>query len=292
MLKKPYGNSFSEEKSLFFVKYSFTHINLVPNNSFRGILPSAKDLSSNPLASTYARLNPTFELLFKEQEQLLKHANVYKNIARFPMNAQERLRSFSRQQSPQIEITLSKGNLLASTKSPSSPSIKKAENTVQNLSLSLNEEDLPDDEDDITVVCAKANYNLWNNIFNTLFLKYFLLLIQVRSSAASALDEILGKHSGSYLKDSFRFSCNETTSSVSLNLKKKNIFLFSLENLRFRIARRLKKKQNVLCAMQTFHQFGYLSNMQHYSMQILVQWMKNHSFVNSAVNRIDIVLHM
>lgn len=181
-------------------------------------MPSAKDLSSNPLASTYARLNPTFELLFKEQEQLLKHANVYKNIARFPMNAQERLQSFSRQQSPQIEITLSKGNLLTSTKSqssPSSPSIKKAENTVQNLSLSLNEEDLPDDEDDITVVCAKVNYNQLNNLFNTLFLQYFLLLIQVRSSAASALDEILGKHSGSYLKDSFRFSCNETTSSVS-----------------------------------------------------------------------------
>lgn len=132
-----------------------------------------KDLSSNPLAATYARLNPTFEMLFKEQEQLLKHANVYKNIARFPLNAQERLQSFSRQQSPQIEITLSKGTSTKSQSSPSSPSIKKTENTVQDLSLSMNEEDLPDDDDDITVVCANYNQIPLNNTFNALFLWNF-----------------------------------------------------------------------------------------------------------------------
>lgn len=124
-------------------------------------------------------MNPTFDMLFKGQETLLKHANSYKN--RFTFNAQERDRhqSISRQQSP-IEITLSKKS--ATSQSPS-PSIKKPEETVQNLSMSVNDEDLPDDDDELN------------------------------AAAKIPLDEILGKNS--FLKDSLRFNCNETTSSVS-----------------------------------------------------------------------------
>lgn len=124
-------------------------------------------------------MNPTFDMLFKGQEQLLKHANAYKNSNRFVFNAQDRHQSLSRQQSP-IEITLSK----KSAPSPSpSPSMKKPEETVQNLSMSVNDEDLPDDDDELTAAAAKI-----------------------------PLDEILGK--STFLKDSLRFNCNETTSSV------------------------------------------------------------------------------
>lgn len=121
-------------------------------------------------------MNPTFDMLFKGQEQLLKHTNSYKN--RFTFNAQDRDRrqSLSRQQSP-IEITLSKKSL--PSESPS-PSMKKPEETVQNLSM--NDEDLPDDDDELN------------------------------AAAKIPLDEILGKNS--FLKDSLRFNCNETTSSV------------------------------------------------------------------------------
>lgn len=125
-------------------------------------------------------MNPTFDLLFKGQEQLLKHANSYKNLNRFVFNAQDRRQSVSRQQSPQIEITLSK----KSSQSPS-PSMKKPEETVQNLSMSVNDEDVPDDDDELN------------------------------AAAKIPLDEILGKNS--FLKDSLRFNCNETTSSVGLS---------------------------------------------------------------------------
>lgn len=120
-------------------------------------------------------------MLFKGQEQLLKHASTYKNSARFAFSAQDRDRrqSLSRQQSPQIEITLSKKS--AMSLSPS-PSMKKPEETVQNLSMSVNDEDLPDDDDELN------------------------------AAAKIPLDEILGK--SSFLKDSLRFNCNETTSSV------------------------------------------------------------------------------
>lgn len=148
------------------------------NISYRGILPSPKESSStspNPISSAYFRMNPTFDMLFKGQEQLLKQANSYKNSNRFTFNAQDRRQSVSRQQSPQIEITVSK----KSSQSPS-PSMKKPEETVQNLSM--NDEDIPDDDDEMT------------------------------AAAKIPLDEILGKNS--FLKDSLRFNCNETTSSV------------------------------------------------------------------------------
>ncbi|XP_031628959.1 broad-complex core protein isoforms 1/2/3/4/5 isoform X2 [Contarinia nasturtii] len=145
---------------------------------YRGILPSKESSSSspNPLSSAYFRMNPTFDLLFKGQEQLLKQANSYKNLNRFTFNAQDRRQSLSRQQSPQIEITLSK----KSSQSPS-PSMKKTEETVQNLSMTVNDEDIPDDDDELN------------------------------AAAKIPLDEILGK--SSFLKDSLRFNCNETTSS-------------------------------------------------------------------------------
>lgn len=126
-------------------------------------------------------MNPTIDLLFKGQEQLLKHANSYKNSNRFTFNAQDRRQSVSRQQSPQIEITLSK----KSSQSPS-PSMKKPEETVQNLSMSVNDEDIPDDDDELN------------------------------AAAKIPLDEILGKTS--FLKDTLRFNCNETTSSVGFFL--------------------------------------------------------------------------
>lgn len=143
------------------------------------------------MASPYGRLNPSFESLFKEQKELIKRTNVFKRSSRFGINTPiERSQSLnvSRQQSPQIEITLSKSNamLLKSQSSPPSPAGKKSDETVQNLSLSMNDEDLPDDDEELTSAAAKI-----------------------------PLDEILGKHGGSYLKDAFRFSCNETTSSVS-----------------------------------------------------------------------------
>lgn len=126
-------------------------------------------------------MNPTFDMLFKGQEQLLKQASSYKNSNRFTFNAQDRRQSLSRQQSPQIEITLSK----KSSQSPS-PSMKKPEETVQNLSMSVNDEDVPDDDD------------------------------EMNAAAKIPLDEILGK--SSFLKDSLRFNCNETTSSVCITI--------------------------------------------------------------------------
>lgn len=144
------------------------------------------------MASPYSR--PSFEMLFKEQEHLLKRSNVYKHSSRFGISTPiERSQSLnvSRQQSPQIEITMSKSNAMQSKSqsSPPSPACKKAvDETVQNLTLSMNDEDIPDDDDELTTAAAKI-----------------------------PLDEILGKHGSTYLKDAFRFSCNETTSSVSIS---------------------------------------------------------------------------
>lgn len=124
------------------------------------MLPATKDFTSNPLAAIYARANPTFEMLFKEQEHLLKQANVYKTgPPTRPQNLlNDRFGLLSRLQSPQIEITLSKGDVMVtkSQASPLSPATKKSSDTasVQNLGLSLNDEDVPDDDDEITVVCS------------------------------------------------------------------------------------------------------------------------------------------
>lgn len=128
-------------------------------SSFRGLLPTAKEFTSNTLAANYARINPTFEMLFKEQEHLLKQANVFKTgpSIRPQSNILDRFGSLSRQQSPQIEITLSKGDVVVTKSQPSplSPATKtSSDSAVQNLSLSLNDEDVPDDDDEITVVCS------------------------------------------------------------------------------------------------------------------------------------------
>lgn len=134
-----------------------------PESRFRGILPATKDFTSNSLAANYGRLNPSFDMLFKEQEHLLKQANAYKPAAsmRSQSNILDRFAAFNhRQPSPQIEITLSKGEVVVSKSqaSPMSPATKKssADNAVQNLSLTLNDEDLPDDEDEITVVSTQC----------------------------------------------------------------------------------------------------------------------------------------
>lgn len=123
-------------------------------------------------------MNPAFDMLFKGQEQLLKQANSFKTSNRFAFNAHhDRRQSLSRQQSPQIEIMLPKKNLQSSP----TPSMKKTEETVQNLSMSVvNDEDIPDDDD--------------------------------AAIAKIPLDKILGK--STFLKDSLSFNCNETTSSV------------------------------------------------------------------------------
>lgn len=145
------------------------------------------------MASPYSRLNPALEMFCKGQEQLNKRSIAFKHSNRFGINTPiERSQSLnaSRQQSPQIEITLSKANaMLKSQSSPPSPVCKKTDETVQNLSLSMNDEDIPDDDDELTTAAAKI-----------------------------PLDEILGKHGNAYFKDGFRFSCNETTSSVRIHL--------------------------------------------------------------------------
>lgn len=163
--------------------------------SCRGMLPTTKDspsTSSNPMASPYSRF-PALEMFSKGQEQLNKRSMAFKHSNRFGINTPiERSQSLnaSRQQSPQIEITLSKANaMLKSQSSPPSPVCKKTDETVQNLSLSMNDEDIPDDDDELTTAAAKI-----------------------------PLDEILGKHGNAYFKDGFRFSCNETTSSVRIRL--------------------------------------------------------------------------
>lgn len=71
--------------------------------------------------------------------------------------------------------------------------MKKPEETVQNLSMSVNDEDVPDDDDEMT------------------------------AAAKIPLDEILGKNS--FLKDSLRF-CNETTSSVGFSTVFFTVFPF------------------------------------------------------------------
>lgn len=147
----------------------------IPHESrFRGILPATKDFTSNSLASSYGRLNPSFDMLFKEQEHLLKQANAHKPAAstRSQSNILDRFAAFNhRQPSPQIEITLSKGEVVVSKSqaSPMSPPTKKssADNAVQNLSLTMNDEDLPDDEDEITVVSISAEMTPWRHLVET-----------------------------------------------------------------------------------------------------------------------------
>lgn len=69
--------------------------------------------------------------------------------------------------------------------------MKKPEETVQNLSMSVNDEDIPDDDDELN------------------------------AAAKIPLDEILGKNA--FLKETLRFNCNETTSSVGCQRFKNQI---------------------------------------------------------------------
>lgn len=179
--------------------------NLFYFSRYRGMLLGPKEGNQTAGTSTAStasssRMNLSFETLFKEQEQLLKRATAFKNLNRYSMTAQERTPSFDGKESPQIEITHSRSDVFLSKTSPSlSDSAKKTEETVQNLSMSLNDEDLPDDDDELATAAAKI-----------------------------PLDEILGKRGSSYLKESLRFSCNETTSSVS-----SDIFVLFVLNVSF-----------------------------------------------------------
>lgn len=134
-----------------------------------------------------------FEIFFKEQEQMLKRAAIYKNSSRFPLALQEHQMPREPSTSNEIHLTKRSSLLLKSPKSPTNPIdiTRKPDETVPNsVGVPLNEEDVPDDDDELTTAAAKI-----------------------------PLDEILGKRAGSYFKDSFRYnpmnSCNETTSSVS-----------------------------------------------------------------------------
>lgn len=167
---------------------------------YRGIILSQRDSSagiasatSNASATvTSPRFNPVFEMLFKEQEQLLKRTAMYKHSNHFPMPMQESHQTKEQLSSSNNEITIIKRSMLPSKSPLESNKVftKKPDETVQNLSIPLNDEDVPDDDDELATAAAKI-----------------------------PLDEILGKRSSSYFKDSFRYnplnSCNETTSSVS-----------------------------------------------------------------------------
>lgn len=121
----------------------------------------------------------------------MKRSALYKQSSHFPMPMPEPHQSKEQLSPPTSEITMIKRSMLAS-KSPlgMNKMFKKADEAVQNLSTPLNDEDVPDDDDELATAAAKI-----------------------------PLDEILGKRSGSYCKDSLRYnplnSCNETTSSVS-----------------------------------------------------------------------------
>lgn len=166
---------------------------------YRGISLSQRNVAggsnttNSTVASATSRFNPMLEMFFKEQEQLLKRTSMYKNTQRFPKTLHEHQQSI-KEPSVSNEIILNKRNASVS-KAPRSPTnqidlIKRPEETVQDLTIPLNDEDVPDDDDELASAAAKI-----------------------------PLDEILGKRGGSYFKDTFRYnplnSCNETTSSVS-----------------------------------------------------------------------------
>lgn len=172
--------------------------------SYRGLAFASKDPFANNAAAS--RFNPLVEMLFKEQEYLLKRAALYKNVIRFPLSTASSTTTTttstsdsSNQHKPVREsMTLNdlvktrRKSLLLKPQHITSPDIanKTNENTVQVLKIASPDEDLPDDDEELSVAAAKI-----------------------------PLDEILNKRGGSYFKESFRYnpinSCTETTSSIS-----------------------------------------------------------------------------
>lgn len=126
-------------------------------------------------------------MLFREQEQMLKRSPFFKlpnQASPSPIDRQSKGSPIAHS----TDLTI-KPNASIS-KSPIDND-KRSEDTVQDLTMPLNEEDVPDDDDEV-ITAAKI-----------------------------PLDEILGKRTTNFFKDTFRYnplnSCNETTSSVSRN---------------------------------------------------------------------------
>lgn len=133
------------------------------------------------------RINPLVEMLFKEQENLLKRAALYKNNLRYPMNVQELI---GKEQSggsgigsgtSGAELTFGKRNSFGNK----TDNVNRIDETVQNAPIAIPDEDA-DDRD---------------------------------LSTESPIEEILLKRADSYFKENFRYnpmnSCTETTSSTS-----------------------------------------------------------------------------
>lgn len=138
-------------------------------------------------------------MLFREQEQLLKRSPFFKSpnqISPSPIDRSSKSTPSPAATAQANDLILKQKFTSLSTKSPIIDNDKRSEETVQDLTMPLNEEDIPDDDDELI------------------------------SAAKIPLDEILGKRSTNFFKDTFRYnpmnSCNETTSSVSL----KSIFYF------------------------------------------------------------------
>lgn len=119
-------------------------------------------------------------MLFKEQENLLKRAALYKNSMRYPLGTPD----LTGKDEPN-DTSHSKRNLFGMKMH--TDGVCKIDNTVQNQSISIPDDDADDDDDDM--------------------------------STKSPLEEMLSKRAGSYFKENFRFnpmnSCTETTSSTS-----------------------------------------------------------------------------
>lgn len=145
-------------------------------------------------------------MLFKEQEYLLKRAALYKNVIRFPLSSASSTSTTTTSTSdssnqhkplPLNELVKTRRkSLLIKPQHITSPDIlNKSDNTVQVSKIASPDEDLPDDDEELSAAAAKI-----------------------------PLDEILNKRAGSYFKDSFRYnpinSCTETTTSSISNKEK------------------------------------------------------------------------
>lgn len=125
-------------------------------------------------------------MLFREQEQLLKRSSFFKSPSQVSPSPIDRSSKNSPSPAQSNDALIKK---FASISKLPIDNDKRSEETVQDLTMPLNEEDIPDDDDEM-ITAAKI-----------------------------PLDEILGKRSTNFFKDTFRYnpmnSCNETTSSVS-----------------------------------------------------------------------------
>lgn len=127
---------------------------------------SQRDQSPAPnvASSSSTRFNPMLDVLFKEQEQLLKRASLFKAASRYGAS----------QVSPKQNESLA-ASMMIDSKSTKSP--KEGDDVAQDLTMGpLNEEDVPDDDDELVAAAAKI-----------------------------PLDEILGKGRASIFRDPFRY---------------------------------------------------------------------------------------